>query len=220
MPAWYLQQQNARSHPRALAVLFSLKAHQHYLQQRCSYPWTWCSCSCFTFTCIHTLETWSLQTNWASLQRPCSHARVILRGCTDDAIASAQGGSQGHQRQLLPGLLLLLTHEGPDFELMLQLPMGEDAYSCLVPLLSGTLDKLRYHRLCSQARLIRVGAAVASGRGCSQGHQVQFLFGCDRLRPQACLGPAGARCASHQPREEEAHVLPHPETHGSGAGPS
>ncbi len=94
----------------------------------------------------------------------------------------------------------------------------------VVLLLLGLFTNSEYQRLCSHSRLIlRLGtdAVVAGGRGGSQGHQVQLLLRCNRLRSQACLGPAGSRCASHQPGEEEANVLPHPEAHGcSGAGPS
>ena len=100
MPACYLHQKLSDA-PKALAILILLKVHQHCLQQCCSYPWMRWSCSC----------SWSLPTSWASLQRLCSHARLILRYCTDAAVATGGGGSQGHQRQLLSGLLTITHHQ-------------------------------------------------------------------------------------------------------------
>ena len=44
-------------------------------------------------------------------QRLCSHTRLSLRLCVDAAVASGPGGGQGHQRQLLPGLLTITHHQ-------------------------------------------------------------------------------------------------------------
>jgi len=89
------------------------------------------------------------------------------------------------QVQYLLSVSVYMQGSSSGFVLMLQLPVDEVIVMVIKNSWSLTaLTLLAFPSNISRLRL-SADAAVASGRGGSQGPQVQLLSGCDRLGPQA-----------------------------------